>query len=255
MYDTILFDLDGTIINSEEGIVNSAMYTLSKFGITNENASSLRRFIGPHLHKSFSMFRGFSEEKAALAVDIYREYYAEKGIFECFVYDGMQELFRKLKRDGKTLIVATSKYELFAKKIIDRLGFSQYFDLVIGSNKDGSRSEKSEIIRDALAIANISDLSSAVMVGDRMHDIIGASKVGISSVGVLYGFGTLFELTESGASRITKNADEIYRIITEQNKKHAPGACFFVLSYKTRHNGLLAFGKTVFLFSKSNALY
>ena len=215
MYDTILFDLDGTIINSEEGIVNSAMYTLSKFGITNENASSLRRFIGPPLHRSFQMFWGFSPEKAALAVDIYREYYAEKGIFECSVYDGMKELFQKLKRDGKTLIVATSKYELFAKKIIERLGFSEYFDFIVGSNKDGSRSDKAEIIRYALDIANVTDKSLAVMVGDRKHDIVGAVKEGISSVGVLYGFGTLFELTESGASHIAKNADEIYRIITE----------------------------------------
>ena len=213
MYDIILFDLDGTIINSEEGIVNSAMYSLKKFGITNENATSLRRFIGPPLHKSFQMFWGFSEEKAALAVDIYREYYASKGIFECYVYDGMEELFEKLKKCGKTLIVATSKYELFAKKIIDRLGFSRYFDLVIGSNKDGSRSEKSEIISDALAMANINDPRKAVMVGDRMHDMIGASKVGISSIGVLYGFGNAEELITHGATHIAKNAEEIYRII------------------------------------------
>ncbi len=213
MYETILFDLDGTIVDSEKGIINSAIYALSKFGINIEDRASLRKFIGPPLHKSFEDFYSFSKEKAALAVDFYREYYAEKGVFEYSVYDGMEELFKKLKREGKTLVLATSKYEYFAKKVIEHLGFSDYFDFIAGSCKNGERSAKAEVISYVLDSLKLTDKKKVLMVGDRMHDIIGARTVGIDSLGVLYGFGNYEELRESGATYIAKDAAEIYRII------------------------------------------
>jgi len=213
MYETILFDLDGTIIDSEEGIINSAIYALAKFGINTADRSSLRKFIGPPLHRSFELFYGFSAEKAALAVDFYREYYADKGVFEYSVYDGMELLFKKLKSEGKTLVLATSKYEYFAKKVIEHLGFSDYFDFIAGSCKNGERSEKAEVISYVLRSLKITDKQKVLMIGDRMHDIIGACTVGIDSIGVLYGFGNYNELSENGATYIAQNAEDIYRFI------------------------------------------
>lgn len=213
MYETILFDLDGTIIDSEEGIINSAIYALAKFGINTADRSSLRKFIGPPLHRSFELFYGFSAEKAALAVDFYREYYADKGVFEYSVYDGMELLFKKLKSEGKTLVLATSKYEYFAKKVIEHLGFSDYFDFIAGSCKNGERSEKAEVISYVLRSLKITDKQKVLMIGDRMHDIIGAGTVGIDSIGVLYGFGNYNELSENGATYIAQNAEDIYRFI------------------------------------------
>jgi len=213
MYETILFDLDGTIIDSEEGIINSAIYALAKFGINTADRSSLRKFIGPPLHRSFELFYGFSAEKAALAVDFYREYYADKGVFEYSVYDGMELLFKKLKSEGKTLVLATSKYEYFAKKVIEHLSFSDYFDFIAGSCKNGERSEKAEVISYVLRSLKITDKQKVLMIGDRMHDIIGACTVGIDSIGVLYGFGNYNELSENGATYIAQNAEDIYRFI------------------------------------------
>lgn len=214
MYETILFDLDGTIIDSEEGIINSAIYALSKFGINAENRASLKRFIGPPLHKSFELFYGFSVEKAALAVDIYREYYAEKGVFECTLYPDMETLFKRLKQAGKTLVLATSKYEYFAKIILEHFALDKYFDFVAGSTKNGERSAKADVISYVLDSMDLTDKSKVLMIGDKMHDIVGASTVGIDSIGVLYGFGSYNELSENGATHIAKNAEDIYRVIT-----------------------------------------
>ncbi len=214
MYETILFDLDGTIIDSEEGIVNSTIYALSKFGINGEDRASLRKFIGPPLNKSFELFYGFSSEKSALAVDIYREYYAEKGVFECTLYPYMETLFKRLNQAGKTLVLATSKYEYFAKMILEHFALDKYFDFVAGSTKNGDRSAKADVISYVLDSMALTDKSKVVMIGDRMHDIVGATAVGIDSIGVLYGFGNYDELSENGATHIAKNAEDIYRIIT-----------------------------------------
>jgi phosphoglycolate phosphatase len=213
MYDIILFDLDGTLIDSGLGITNSAMYALEKYGIHIENRESLRSFIGPPLLDSFMNTYGFSEAKAREAIDIYREYYGAKGVFEITVYDGLEALLTKLKSAGKTVILATSKYEYYALQILEHIGFDQYFDLAVGSNKDGSRGTKAEILTYILEKQNIIDKSKVVMIGDRKHDIIGAKAVGIDSIGVLYGFGDREELEAHGATHIAKDADEIWDIV------------------------------------------
>ncbi|MBO5048274.1 MAG: HAD-IA family hydrolase [Clostridia bacterium] len=213
MYDIILFDLDGTLIDSGLGITNSAMYALSKYDIHIENRESLRSFIGPPLIDSFMNTYGFSEEKAREAIEVYREYYGAKGVFEITVYDGLEALLAKLKNAGKTIILATSKYEFYALQILENIGFAKYFDFAVGSNQDGSRGTKAEIISYILESQNITDKSKVVMIGDRKHDIIGAKTLGIDSIGVLYGFGDREELETHGATHIAKNAEEIWTIV------------------------------------------
>ena len=213
MYDIVLFDLDGTLIDSERGITNCATYALSKFGIRIDDPLTLRPFIGPPLFDSFSKTYGFSDEDALKAVGYYREHFKEKGIYEFTLYNGIEELLARLKSAGKTLILATSKYELYAKQIISHLGFDKYFSLSVGSCKDGSRAAKAEVIAYALETYGVTDYSRAVMIGDRKHDIIGAKQVGIDSIGVLYGFGTREELESHGATYVARDTDEILDII------------------------------------------
>ena len=212
MYQNILFDLDGTIVNSEEGITSSVAQTLEEFGIK-EKPENLKCFIGPPLSRSFSMFYGFSAEQTEKAISVYRKYYSQKGIYLNRVYDGIETLLKKLKNEGKTIMLATSKYELFANQILSHIGLAKYFDLIAGSLADSSRSEKKEVIEHILETMPIKDLSQTVMIGDRKHDIIGANETGLDSIGVLYGFGNKEELSSHGATYIAANTDEILEII------------------------------------------
>lgn len=213
MYDIILFDLDGTLTDSGLGITNSVKYALDKYGIEVNDRSELFRFIGPPLVDSFQMFYGFSPEKALEITHVYREYYSVKGIFENEVYEGIEELLGKLRNAGKKLLVATSKPEPFAIKILDHFGLSQYFEYIAGSNMNETRSTKSEVIEYALESCGMSDMSKVLMVGDREHDVIGAKKIGINSLGVLWGYGDRKELEKAGADYIASSPDEAYEII------------------------------------------
>lgn len=213
MYQYILFDLDGTLIDSEQGITESVQYALEKFGISVKDRKDLLPFIGPPLFQSFSVFYGFDAEQSAKAVEYYREYFGEAGVYHNRVYEGVEELLKKLKAAGKTLLLATSKYEYYAVKILEYLNFMQYFTFAAGSLKDGGRGTKAEVISYVLEHHNISDYSEAVMIGDRKHDIEGAKVVGIDSIGVLYGFGDLEELSSHQATHIAQTTEDIYRII------------------------------------------
>lgn len=213
MYDVILFDLDGTLTDSGIGITNSVKYALEKQGITINDRRELFRFVGPPLVEAFQKFYGFSPEKALETTHIYREYYSEKGIFENEVYDGIEKLLKKLSENGKRVIVATSKPELFARKILAHFSLSKYFEYIAGANMDETRTDKTEVIKYALEECKITDLSHAVMIGDREHDIFGAKKIGASSIGVLYGYGSREELENAGADHIAATPDEIYDII------------------------------------------
>ena len=212
-YDIFLFDLDGTLTDSSLGITNSVIYALKKYGITVEDRRSLYRFIGPPLTDSFRDFYGFSEEKVLEAVRFYREYYRDKGIFENRVYKGMEETLKELKSMEKRLIVATSKPEPFARRIIDHFGLAPYFEYVAGMELDGRRGTKAEVIAYALKACGIGDRSGAVMVGDREHDVDGARKEGLPCIGVLYGFGSREELEKAGAERIISRPEELCDLI------------------------------------------
>ncbi len=214
-YHYILFDLDGTLTDPVVGITNSVMYALKKYGIEVSNRSELYKFIGPPLWDSFESYYGFSREEAKNAVEYYREYYREKGIYENSVYDGIEDLLKRLKEKNKILIVATSKPEVFAKQILVHFDIAKYFTYIAGSNLDGTRVKKGEIIKYALENCNITDLSKAIMIGDREHDIFGAKEVGISSIGVLFGYGDREELEKAGADFIVATVEDIGKVLLE----------------------------------------
>ena len=208
-YTFILFDLDGTLTDPKEGITKSVAYALESFGIHVENRECLCKFIGPPLKDSFVNFYGFEEAQAEAAVEKYREYFRPFGLFENRVYDGVEKLLRALTEDGKTLILATSKPTVFAEQILEHFHLRAFFSHVIGSELDGTRVKKGDVIAYALEQAGISDKSRAVMVGDREHDIIGAKENGLDSIGVLYGYGTLEEFQKCGADAVAESVEEL----------------------------------------------
>lgn len=209
----ILMDLDGTITDPKIGITKSVQYSLKSFGINVDNLDSLCKFIGPPLLDSFMNFYGFSEDEANKAIIKYREYYTDIGIFENDVFKGMETLLINLKKAGKRLIVATSKPEVFARRIMEHFGLSDYYEDICGASLDNSRSSKEAVIRYALEKNKITDYSEVVMVGDRLHDIVGAKAVGLFSVGVLFGYGSREELEEAGADRIAETVEDVYPMV------------------------------------------
>lgn len=212
-YKKILFDLDGTLTASEPGIFACLKHALSYFGIKEENEDKLRLMIGPPLGQSFCEMYGFNEQEAAVALEKYRERYTVTGIFENSVYDGIPELLSKLCENGFDCILATSKPEAFVKRILDHFDIGKYFAFVSAGDMDQKQCEKEEIIKKALAGANITDKSEAVMIGDRKYDIIGAKRCGLDSIGVLYGYGSLEELQEAGATYIAEKVSDIEKIL------------------------------------------
>lgn len=217
MYQNLLFDLDGTLTDPGIGITNSVAYALEKYGIKTNDRTQLYKFIGPPLQDSFERFYGFSKEDAKMAVQYYREYYKETGIFENKLYDGMEHLLQSLCEAGKKLFVATSKPEAFAVQILEYFSVNQYFTYIAGSNMDGTRSKKEEVIVYALKAGKIQDLSSAVMIGDREYDVTGAKKAGIASIGVLFGYGSRKELEAAGADALAESPKDIYPIVCKAN--------------------------------------
>lgn len=215
-YDVILFDLDGTLTDSSPGIINSIVYALKKYGISVEDTAELRKFLGPPLHESFKAFYGFDENKSMEAVAYYREYFSTKGLLENDVYKGIPDLLQKLNDKGKRLILATSKPQKFTDRIMAHFDLAKYFEFIAGSNMDGTRSKKAEVIAYALHECQITDKSKVVMIGDREHDIIGAKAVGIDSVGVEYGYGDYNELHNAGATYIVKTVDELKDMICDE---------------------------------------
>lgn len=212
-FQYILFDLDGTITDPKVGITKSVAYALERQGIMVDNLDTLCKFIGPPLKDSFQDFYQFDEETALAAVDHYRDYFSVKGLYENEMYPGISELLYDLKQKGKRIILATSKPTVFAEKILDYFELTQYFDYIAGSELDLSRSAKKDVIAYALEKCNITERKMVVMIGDRMHDIIGAKHNQISSIGVLYGFGSYEELSEAGADAIVNSISDLKQIL------------------------------------------
>lgn len=213
MYNYILFDLDGTLTDPGRGITNSVAYALNKFGITIADKTELYKFIGPPLTDSFEKYYGFSSEDAVTAVEYYREYFKPKGIYENEIYEGVPELLKTLKENGKTVILATSKPEIFAKEILKYFGIDVYFDFVAGATLDKTRTKKGDVIAYALNSLCITDKGKCLMVGDREQDINGAKQNGIDSLGVLYGYGDMQELTNAKSTYIAKTVTDIIKYV------------------------------------------
>ena len=206
----ILFDLDGTLTDPGMGITNSVAHALAHFGIAVTDRTRLYRFIGPPLMDSFMEYYGFTEEQAQEAVKVYREYFADRGWAENTVYEGIEAMLSELAAAGKVLLVATSKPQVFAERILNHFGLARYFTHICGVALQAPRGySKADVIREALAKAGVTDLSTAVMVGDRHHDIDGAKAVGMASIGVLYGYGDRTEHEAAGADAIAESVAEL----------------------------------------------
>lgn len=208
-----LFDLDGTLTESSDGIINCVIYALEKFGIQESDREKLLRFIGPPLLDSFMEFYGMPQEQAEQAVAAYRERYSTKGLFENRVYDGIPALLQGLRDQGKMLVLATSKPEKFTLRILDKFDLSKYFQYVGAASLDSSRSQKSDVIRYVLHLCGDPALETVVMIGDRHHDICGAKENGLQSVGVLYGYGDRPELEQAGADAIAESVEDLSELL------------------------------------------
>ena len=214
-YRIILFDLDGTLTDSEPGIINSVRHALRAFGM-DRTPAALRPFIGPPLYDSFRELTGLNDADAQRAIQIYRGYFADRGIYENSLYPGISDMLFRLKKTQRKLIVATSKPEIFARKIIVHFGLAACFDAVCGADLEGKRSSKSDVIRYALESCGIApETPGMVMVGDRRYDIIGARDNGLDAIAVLYGYGSREELREAGAARFASSVAELEKLLAE----------------------------------------
>lgn len=212
-YSVILFDLDGTITDSGEGVTNSVIYALKKYNIEVKDRSELFRFIGPPLIDSFMTFYGFSHDKAIEATDFYRNNYRKTGIWENYVYDGIPELLKKLNEMGKRVLVATSKPEHFARQILEKHDIAKYFEYIAGANMDETRTKKEDVISYALETCGIKDTSEVLMVGDTKFDIIGANQFNMDSAGVLFGYGGRDEMEKEGATYICETVKALSELL------------------------------------------
>ncbi|MDF2500001.1 MAG: 5-nucleotidase [Anaerosporomusa subterranea] len=209
MYPIILFDLDGTLTDPKPGITKCVQYALAKMGIEEPDCDKLTPFIGPPLAKAFMEFYQMDEQQAIQAIGYYRERFSTVGLYENSVYPGILELLGQLTAKGSKLVVATSKPTVFSVKILDYFCLSSYFAQVIGSNLDGTRVEKSEVIAFALSEIGNVNCESVIMVGDRKHDILGAKANGIDAIAVGYGYGSEEELRQATPKQIVQTVEEL----------------------------------------------
>lgn len=208
-YDCILFDLDGTLTPSEEGIIRSAGYALEQMGKSVPPYEEMKKFIGPPLKYSFMTFGGMSEDEAEQATAKYRERFSEVGWAENSVYPGIPAMLKALKRAGIQLGIATGKPQVFTEKIIDRFGLRPYFDTVCGIQLTDHSADKKELIK----AATPEGCTRVCMVGDRKFDIEAARALGLDAIGVLYGYGSREELENAGATAIVETPDELAQLL------------------------------------------
>lgn len=210
MKPVLLFDFDGTLFETGPGVINCVCYALEKLGIHETDMAKLRKFVGPPLYDSFREFSGLDDETAKEAVRLYRERYHPTGIWECAPYDGMPQLLNKLKQDGWKLAVATGKPTPSTLRILERYQMASLFDYVCGSEFDGTRSKKQEVIAAGLAYFGISDHpEQALMIGDRKYDVLGARTCGVPCLGVRYGYAEPEELEQAGAIAIVDSVEDL----------------------------------------------
>lgn len=208
-YDVVLFDLDGTLTDPKEGITKSVQYALRKMGIIEENRDNLIKFIGPPLIESFRDYYGMDESDTWEAIKFYREYFTDKGMLDNEIFPGIPELLSNLRNRGYNIGVATSKPTVYSEIILKHFKIDNYFSVVIGSNLDGTRMIKSEIIEFALKTLQVPELEKVIMIGDRKHDIIGAKQNNIDSIGVVFGYGSREELERAGATYLANTVGEL----------------------------------------------
>lgn len=255
-----LFDLDGTLTDPKLGICTCVQYALKDQGIEVDNLDVLEPFIGPPLKDSFMTFYNLSEEDAEKAIAKYRERFSETGLFENEVYDGIPQMLRGLKAKGFKLAVASSKPQVFVERILEHFSLKQYFDAVVGSELDGTRVNKDEVVREALTQLfgdKPVEPDKVYMIGDRCFDVEGAKAFRIESVGVTYGYGGLEELMQAKADYIVQSVPELYEFLLREVELPKPKGFFdtmwpflypfllFVLVKNVADNALLLFMQSV----------
>lgn len=208
----ILFDLDGTLTDSGEGIMNCAIYALSHYGIEPPSEKELRTFVGPPLTESFARF-GVPKDKLEEAIRIYRSRYIPIGKFENHPYPGIRELLERLKADGHKLYVATSKPEAMSIDILEHFDLARYFEKICGASSDLSRNTKGAVIEYLLRECGTQE--QVLMVGDTAYDVIGANAHGIPTIGVSWGYGLVEDMRSAGAVAIATTIDELYEFLTQ----------------------------------------
>ena len=222
----ILLDLDGTLTDSSEGITKSVQYALEKMGITENDMAVLKRYIGPPLNESFTRFHGLSDEDSLKAVAYYRERYADTGLYENKLFDGIKEFLAGLKKDGYIVALATCKPEIYVPTILKHFDIEQYFDVAVGSELEGGKiRHKDDVIEEVISqIIKLKDIpatdiydvkADAIMIGDRKDDVLGAKDAGIESIGLRYGFAEADELENAGADYILENVEDILPFLNQ----------------------------------------
>lgn len=214
MQKAILFDLDGTLTDSGEGIINSVIPALEHYGIAIPPREELRVFVGPPLHDTFLRF-GVPADQLENATKIYRSRYIPIGKFENAPYPGIPELLETLKSQGHKLFVATSKPEPMAVEILEHFDLAQYFDRICGASMDTSRSSKEAVI--AYLLEQNGSAENMVMVGDTKYDVIGAKAHGIPTIGVSWGYGEINEMLEAGAAAIAHTTQELLEFLQKES--------------------------------------
>lgn len=225
MYQYILFDLDGTLTDPKTGITTCVQYALHKMGIEEPDLDRLEPFIGPPLQDSFCEFYGMTEDEARQAILYYRERFSSIGLYENEIYPGIDKLLEALKKAGCKTAVASSKPTVFVGKILEHFHISSYFDVIVGSELDGTRSRKEEVVEEALRQLLQGDWDverrtavreHIVMVGDRKFDIEGAKQHQVASIGVNYGYAADGELEEAGADIVVESVEELAKTLLEE---------------------------------------
>ena len=216
----VLFDLDGTLINSQEGITKGVQYALrEQLGIDEPDLESLRCFIGPPLALMFDQKYHVPAEKIEPAVAKYREYYDSIGMYQCKLYPGVKETLRSLKKKGYTIGLASSKPEHSCVQILEHQGVAEYFDDIVGASIGPERREKILVLEEAFRRMGVTDRREVVLVGDTKYDAVGAEKAGIDCIGVTFGFGTREELYEAGAKAVFDTLEEVEAYLDECEAK------------------------------------
>ena len=210
MEKAILFDLDGTLTDSGEGIINCAILALEHFGLPIPSREEMRVFVGPPLHETF-LKHGVPADKVQEAIDVYRSRYIPVGAYENTPYSGIRELLQQLKAAGHKLYVATSKPEATSIKILEHFDLAKYFDMICGATMDISRSSKEAVIGYLLEQNGRAD--NMVMVGDTKFDILGAREHGIPAIGVSWGYGKVEDMVSAGAAGIAYSMEELLGLL------------------------------------------
>lgn len=216
MYQYLMFDLDGTLTDPREGITKSVQYALRRMGIEEEDLTKLEPFIGPPLLESFMEYYDFSVEQAREAVEYYREYFSETGVFQNLLFEGVPELLAALKSHGKVVATASSKPEPFVRLILEHFHVDSYFDYICGGSMDESRIDKEDVIEELLCHRMQlprEEWDKVLMIGDRRHDVEGAAKFNIPCLGLSMGFAAEGELEKAGAAAIVDSMDEIREFV------------------------------------------